>query len=107
MCFLVVTAVDESPSSTLILEISADITASADPTCSDEEKSSLETQASAVDEAIETVSSALEVVQLDLTIATGTTASASALSEAAAAEEAAEEPAAEEPAAEEPAEDGE
>ena len=84
----VVTAVDEFPSSPTIITLSADIIASADPTCSDDEKTSLAAQATAIDEAIATVEAALEAVQDDLTTATGTTASASALSEAAAAAEA-------------------
>merc|ERR1712130_1004584 len=92
-----VMAVDQYPSSPEIITMAADITSSADPTCSDAEKASLTTQATALDEAIATVEAALVAVQDDLTTATGTTASAAALSEAAEATTAA--PAAAAPAA--------
>ena len=67
----VITAVDQFPSSPTIITLSADIIASADPTCSDDEKTSLTAQATAIDEAIATVEAALEAVQDDLTTATG------------------------------------
>ena len=72
-------AVDQYPSSPEIITMAADITSSADPTCSDAEKASLSTQGIALDEAIATVDAALMAVQDDLTTATGTTASAAAL----------------------------
>merc|ERR1712038_2222850 len=74
-----VMAVDQYPSSPDIITMAADITSSADPTCSDAEKASLTTQATALDEAIATVEAALMAVQDDLEQATGTTASAAAL----------------------------
>merc|ERR1712130_25354 len=92
-----VMAVDQYPSSPDIITMSADITSSADPTCSDAEKASLTTQATALDEAIATVEASLMAVQDDLTTATGTTASEAALLTAAEATTAA--PAAAAPAA--------
>ena len=83
-----VTIVIESPSSTTVITIAGFITASVDPTCSESEVSSLETQSNAVDEAIATVDSALTAVQADLETATGTTASSAALDEAVEAAEA-------------------